>query len=152
MALDIFLRAETPAILETVVRSTAFRNIIGDVRDPESTGLRKLPGNVDWVYFAPNSVVITPGSPPVTDDWCWLHLRLLGFSEFMDLDGIDNEPDRWGRSKLRVWMQANGTLKTIRGVRVFEYKQGNKRVQLWRGSEMETLGVKFHEYQGGNFY
>ena len=160
--LDIFLRGETPATLRAVVRSAPFRNIIGDVRDPDSTGLRMLSGSVDWVYFAPNSVVVTPAvldgdgsiiTPAVTDAWCWLHLRLTGPAEAADFedDPGGTEPDRWRKSRLKRWVKENGTLRTIRGVRVWQHTLGNgKRIQIWRGSQMEALGVKFHEFMGGN--
>ncbi len=40
-------------------------------------------------------------------------------------------------------------LRTIRGVRVWQYTLGNgKRIQIWRGAQMEALGVKFHEFMG----
>ncbi len=151
--LDLFFRAETPATLRTVVRSAPFRNIIGDLREPDGPGFIQIPGSVDWVYWAPNSVVITPGDPPVTDAWCWLHLRLTGNAEVADDEGDNGEPDRWNRSRIKRWMKNNGTLRTIRGVRVWQHTLGNgKRMQVWRGSEMEALGVKFHEYLGGNSY
>ena len=147
--IDLFLRAETPATLRTVVRSAAFRNIIGDVRDPDGTGFIQIPGSVDWVFFASNRVVITPGDPPVTDPWVWLHLRLTGPAEAADLDGANDQPDRWNRSRLKRWMKENGILRTIRGVRVWEHTLGDgKRIQIFRGSEMEALGVKFHEFMG----
>lgn len=162
MALDLFLRAEDRATLRTVVRSAPFRTVIGDVRDPAGAGFVQIPGSVDWVFFPSNRVVITPGvydsdgneiTPPVTDSWVWLHLRLTGSAEVNDLDGVNDQPDRWDRSKIRAWMQANGTFRTIRGVRVYEHTLGTgKRIQVWRGSEMEALGVKFHEYFGGSSY
>ena len=148
--LDLFFRAETPVTLRTVIRSAPFRTVIGDLRDG-STGLRMLPGSVDWVYFPPDTVVITPGDPPTTDVWCWLHLRLTGLAEATDFepDPADAEPDRWNKSRIRKWMLDNGTLKTIRGVRVYEHVLGTgKRIQIWRGSEMEAAGAKFHEFMG----
>ncbi len=167
--LDLFFRAETRATLRSVIRSAPFRNVIGDLRarDDEgkvTTGIVMLPGSVDWVYFPPNRVVITPAvldgngdiiTPAVTDAWCWLQLRLYGDAETADFedDPADQEPDRWNKSRIRKWMQNNGTFRTIRGVRVYQHTLGNgKRIQVWRGSQMEALGVKFHEYCGGNFY
>ncbi len=158
MSLDIFLRAETLAALRTVVRSAPFRNIIGDVRDRDEAGnivggFRMLPGSVDWVYFEPNRVVITPGDPPVTDAWVWLHLRLTGSAEAADFedDPADTEPDRWNKSRIRKWMQDNGTLRTIRGVRVYEHTLGTgKRIQVWRGRDMASTGAAFHEFMGGS--
>ena len=153
--IDLFFRAEDRATLRTVVRSAPFRNIIGDVRDPDGPGFIQIPGSVDWVFFPANNVVITPGDPPVTEDWVWLQLRLTGTAEADDFedDPTDTEPDRWNKSRLRKWMQDNGTIKTIRGIRVYEHVLGNgKRAQVWRGSEMETLGVKFHEFMGGSEY
>ena len=153
MSLDLFFRAETPATLRTVVRSAPFRNIIGDLRDPDSTGFIQIPGSVDWVFFPSNRVVITPGDPPVTDSWVWLQMRLTGTAEVADDEGENGEDDHWNRSRLKRWMKANGTLRTIRGVRVWQHTLGNgKRIQIWRGSDMESLGVKFHEYMGGNSY
>ncbi len=93
----------------------------------------------------------TPGDPPTTDVWCWLHLRLTGLAEATDFepDPADAEPDRWNKSRIRKWMLDNGTLKTIRGVRVYEHVLGTgKRIQIWRGSEMEAAGAKFHEFMG----
>jgi len=161
--IDIFLRGETPAALRTVVKSTPFRNIVGNLTDQsDATKLRHLAGSVDHVYFPPNTVVIIRAvydadenvlSPATMDAWCWLHLRLSGTAEAADLDDVDDESDRWNRSKLRKWMQNNGTLKTPRGVTVYEHVLGTgKRVQLWRGSEMEAQGVLFHRFQGGNDY
>ncbi len=169
MALDLFLRAETAATLRTVVRSAPFRNIIGDVRDPDSPGLIQIPGSVDWVFFPSNSVVTTPAvldmdgntiTPAVMDPWSWLHLRISGPAEVADLDGMNDQTDRWDRSKLKLWVKENGTLLTIRGVRVWEYRfpqsaptgARRKRVQIWRGAQMEALGVKFHEFMGGNYF
>ncbi len=169
--LDLFFRAETPATLRTVVRSAPFRSVIGDLRarDAEgkvTTGIVMLPGAVDWVYFAPNRVVITPAvldgdgnviTPAVTDDWCWLQLRLYGDAETADFedDPADVEPDRWNKSRIRKWMQDNGTIRTIRGVRVYEHTLGNgKRAQIWHGRDMAENAPPsmFHEYLGGNFY
>ncbi len=162
--LDLFFRAETPATLRTVIRSAPFRNIIGDVRDPDGPGFIRIPGSVDWVYFAPDSVVTTPAvhdgngdiiTPAVTDPWCWMQLRLTGVASESD---VKDPPlwigeDRWNKSKLVDWMKNNGTLRTIRGVRVYEHTLGNgKRIQVWRGAQMEALGVNFHEYCGGNRY
>ncbi len=162
--LDLFFRAEDRATLRTVVRSAPFRNVIGDLRDPDGPGFVMLPGSVDWVYFPPNRVVITPAvldgngdiiTPAVTDDWCWLQLRLYGDAETADFEvNADTQPDRWNKSHIRRWMKDNGVGRTIRGVSgIFEHTLGNgKRIQIWRGSEMEALGVKFHEYLGGNSY
>ncbi len=160
--LDLFFRAQTPATLRTVIRSAPFRNVIGDVRDPDGPGFIQIPGSVDWVYFPPNRVVITPATydgngdiitPAVTDGWCWMQLRLHGDAEAADDEGENGEPDRWNRSRLKRWMKENGTLRTIRGVRVYEHTLGNgKRIQVWRGAQMEALGVNFHEYCGGNRY
>ncbi len=156
--LDLFFRAQTPATLRTVIRSAPFRNVIGDLRarDAEgkvTTGIVMLPGAVDWVYFPPNRVVITPGDPPVTDPWCWLQLRLYGEAEAADDDG--GSAARFDRSRIRKWMQDNGTFRTVRDVRVYEYTLGNgKRAQIWHGRDMaENLPPSiFHEYLGGNFY
>ncbi len=151
MSLDLFFRAETPTTLRTVVRSAPFRNIIGDVRDPDSTGFIQIPGSVDWVYFKPNDYV-TDGQGGV-DSWCWLHLRLTGPAEAADYedDPGGTEPDRWRKSRLKRWMKENGIVRTIRGVRVWQHTLGNgKRIQIWRGAQMEALRVKFHEFMGGN--
>ncbi len=155
MSLDLFFRAETPATLRTVVRSQAFRNIIGDLTYRDEDGniitsqIRQIAGSVDWVYFKPNDYV-GDGQGGV-DSWCWLHLRLTGPAEEADLDGANDQPDRWDRSRLKRWMKENGILRTIRGVRVWQYTLGNgKRIQIWRGAQMEALGVKFHEFLGGN--
>ncbi len=162
--LDLFFRAETPATLRTVIRSAPFRNIIGDVRDPDGPGFIQIPGSVDWVYFPPNRVVITPAvrdgdgeiiTPAVTDPWCWLQLRLENTAEVADDEGENGEPDKWNRSRIKRWMKNNGTLRTIRGVRVYEHTLGNgKRMQIWHGRDMaENLPPSiFHEYLGGNFY
>ena len=154
--MDIFLRAETPGALRTVVKSNPFKAIIGDLTpDPDdATNLRIIGGSVVHVYFPPNSVLVTPGNPPVMDSWCWLHLRLSGPAEASDFDaGSGNvETDRWNKSRLRKWMQNNGTRRTIRGVTVYERRQGGKRVQVWRGKEMAEKGILFHEFSGGNSY
>ncbi len=167
--LDLFFRAETPATLRTVVRSAPFRNVIGDLRarDAEgkvTTGIVMLPGSVDWVYFPPGRVVITPAvrdgngdiiTPAITDAWCWLQLRLYGKAEVVDDDVADWSASRFDRSRIRKWMQDNGTFRTIRGVRVYEHTLGNgKRAQIWHGQDMaDNLPPSiFHEYLGGNFY
>ncbi len=163
--LDLFVRAETPATLRTVIRSAPFRNIIGDLREPNGGGgIRSIPGAVDFVVFLPNTVVITPATydgngdiitPAVTDAWCWLQLRLSGTARSADFEGdpYSVRPDRWDFSRLKRWMKDNGTLRTIRGVSVYEHTLGNgKRIQVWRGAQMEALGVNFHEYLGGNSY
>jgi len=162
MALDIFLRAEDTATMKTVVRSAPFRNIIGDVRDPDGNGFIQIPGSVDWVYFPSNTLVLIPGVfdqeggviiAPVTDSWAWLHLRLTGTAEVADDEGENGEADRWNRSRIKRWLKDNGIMRTIRGVRVWQHTLGNgKRIQIWRGSEMESLGVKFHEFLGGSSY
>ncbi len=165
--LDLFFRAETPATLRTVVRSAPFRSVIGDLRarDAEgkvTTGIVMLPGSVDWVYFKPNRVVITPAvrdgdgdiiTPAVTDGWCWLQLRLYGDAEAADDDA--GTGGRFDRSRIRKWMVDNGTFRLIRDVRVYEHALGNgKRAQLWHVQDMaENLPPSiFHEYLGGNFY
>ncbi len=162
MSLDLFFRAEDRATLRTVVRSQAFRSIIGDVRDPVGPGFIQIPGGVDWVFFPSKRVVITPAvldgdgdiiTPAVTDSWVWLHLRLTGPAEAADLDGVNDQPDRWNRSRLKRWVKESGILRTIRGVRVWQHTLGDgKRIQIWRGADMESLGVKFHEYLGGSAY
>jgi len=155
MSLDLFFRAENLATMKTAVRSLPFRNIIGDVRDPDSNGFIQIPGSVDWEVFLSNTVVITPGDPPVTDSWVWLHLRLTGTAEAADfeVDPGGTEPDRWRKSLLKRWVKENGILRTIRGVRVWQHTLGNgKHLQIWRGSQMEDLGIKFHEFMGGNSY
>ncbi len=174
--LDLFFRAETRATLRTVIRSAPFRNVIGDLRarDDEgnvTTGIVMLPGSVDWVYFKPNRVVITPGTydgdgneitPAVTDAWCWWQLRLYGDAEVADDDG--GAGTRFDRSRIRKWMQANGTFVYLdqdpawssipnAHIRGFMYTLGNgKRIGILRGSEMQAAGppVHFHEYLGGN--
>ncbi len=168
--LDLFFRAETPPTMNTVVRSVPFRNIIGDLRARDDdggnivSGIRTINGSVDWVYFAPGEIVITPAvfdgdgvliTPAVTDTWCWLHLRLTGPAEADDFeeDLADTKTDRWNKSRLCKWMRDNGVLRTIRGVKVFEHTLANtKRIQVWRGSEMESLGIKFHEFLGGSSF
>ena len=164
MAIDLFFRAETVAALRTVVRSAPFRNIIGDVREPAGPGFIQIAGSVDWVFFRPDRVVVTPAvldgdgnviTPAVTDSWAWLHLRLTGPAEAADHedDPGGTEPDRWRKSRLKRWIKENGTLRTIRGVRVWQHTLGNgKHLQIWRGSQMEDLGIKFHEFMGGNSY
>lgn len=156
MSLDLFFRAENKAALRRVVLSTPFSNVFGDLtaRDEDGAVLtnefRQIPGSVYWVFFKAGRV----------DSWVWLHLRLIGPAEAADLDGVDDQPDRWDRSRLKKWLKQNGTLKTIRGVRVWEYvfpqsapvNVRGKRVQVWRGSQMEALGLKISEYQGGNSY
>ena len=165
MALDLFFRAENLATLRTVVRSAPFRNIIGDLRARDgdgnvTSGIRMLPGSADWVYFAPASITVTPAvldgegnivTPAVMDPWCWLHLRLSGSAEAADDEGENGEPDRWNRSRIKRWVKENGIQRTIRGVNVWQHTLANgKRIQIWRGSQMEALGVKFHEFMGGN--
>ncbi len=179
--LDLFFRAETPATLRTVVRSAPFRNVIGDLRarDGEGkvvSGLRRaIPGSVDYVYFPPNRVVITPAvydndgdiiTPAVTDGWCWMQLRLTGVASNSD---VKDPPlwvgeDRWNKSKLVDWMKNNGDFAYLdqdpawssipnAHIRGFVYTLGNgKRVAILRGSEMQAAGppVHFHKYLGGN--
>ncbi len=42
-------------------------------------------------------------------------------------------------------------VRTIRGVRVWQHTLGNgKRIQIWRFAQLDALGVKFHEFAGGN--
>ncbi len=150
MALDLFFRAETTATLRTVIRSAVFRNTIGDVRDPEGAGFIQISGSVDWVFFPIGDVSNGQGG---VDNWVWLHLRLTGSAEDADLDGVNDQPDRWDRSRLKRWMKENGTLLTIRGVRVWQHTLGDgKRIQIWRGAQMDALGVKFHEFMGGAAY
>ena len=155
MALDLFLRAEDKATLRTVVLSTPFRNIIGDLTARDGDG-DVIPGEfqqitgVDWVFFQVGDVKDGVGG---IDSWVWLHLHLTRTAEANDLDGTDNQADRWNRSKIRKWMKDNGSLKTIRGVKVYEHTLGNgKRIQVWRGLQMATLGVLFHKFLGGNSY
>ncbi len=180
--LDLFFRAETPATLRTVIRSAPFRNVVGDLRARDEdgnvvSGIRMLPGSVDYVYFAPGSVVITPATydgngdiitPAVTDGWCWMQLRLYGDAEAADFedDPADVEPDRWNKSRIRKWMKANGTFVYLdqdpawssipnAHIRGFMYTLGNgKRIGILRGSEMEAAGppVYFHKYLGGNWH
>ena len=155
MALDLFFRAEGQATMRKVVRSVPFRNLIGDLRardenDNIIAGFRMLPGSVDWVYKSAGNVSNGQGG---TDTWVWLHLRLTGTAEADDLDGVNDQPDRWDRSKLKRWIKDNGILRTLRGVRVWQHTLGNgKRIQIWRGAQMESLGVMFHKYLGGNEY
>ncbi len=168
---DSFWRAQDLGTLRTVIRSAPFRNVIGDMREPDGQGgytpnslRRAIPGSVDYVYFPPNSVVITPAvydndgniiTPAVTDGWCWIQLRIYGAAEVADDDVEDGSDARFDRSRIRKWMQNNGTFRTIRDVRVYEYTLGNgKRMQIWHGRDMaENLPPSiFHEYLGGNFY
>ncbi len=171
---DSFWRAEDPDTLRTVVGSAPFRNVIGDVRDPDGPGFIQIPGSVDWVYFPPNRVVITPATydgngniitPAVTDPWCWVQLRLYGDAEVADDDVADWSVARFDRSRIRKWMQENGTFAYLdedpawsgipgAHVRGFVYTRVNgKRIAILRGSEMQAAGppVHFHEYYGGNF-
>lgn len=156
---DLFLRAETPASLRAVVKSAPFRSVIGDLTDPEdAASLRMIAGAVDHKYFPPRSVVVTPGAydaegneitPPVTDPWCWYHIRLSGKAEANDFEEGPG-PDRIDRSKVVKWVKKNGVTRTIRGCQVFEYTLGNgKRVQVWRPRDMAANGVLFHEFAGG---
>ncbi len=159
---DSFWRAQDLATLRTVIRSAPFRNIIGDLREPDGPGFIQIPGSVIWIYKAPNRVVITPAvrdgngdiiTPAVTDPWCWMQLRLHGDAEAADDEGENGEPDKWNRSRIKRWMKENGTLRTIWGVTVYEHTLNNgKRIQIWRGAELEALGKKPCEYLGGNFY
>ncbi len=173
---DSFWRAETPATVYTVFRSVPFRKVIGDLRARDAkgnvtTGIRKIPGRVEWVYRKPNRVVITPAvmdgmniiTPAVTDPWCWIQLRLLNDAEVADDDG--GSDGRFDRSRIRKWMQSNGTFvyldqdpawSGIPGahVRGFMYTLGNgKRIGILSGSEMRDAGPPLysHEYCGGNF-
>ncbi len=176
---DSFWRAQTPGTLRTIMRSAPVRNVIGDMREPDgqggyTSGLRRaIPGSVDYVYFPPNRVVISPSvrdndgeinTPAVTDPWCWMQLRLHGDAEVADDDVEDGSDARFDRSRIRKWMQANGTFAYLdqdpawssipnAHIRGFVYTLGNgKRIAILRGSEMEAAGppVHFHEYFGGN--
>ncbi len=156
MSLDLFLRAEDKSTLKTVVLSTPFRNIIGDLTARDENGdvltdeFSQIPGSVDWTFFRVGDVKDGIGG---VDSWVWLHLRLTGSAETEDLDGVNDQSDRWDRSKIRAWMEANGVIRTIRGVKVYEHTLGNgKLIQVWRGSEMVTQGVLFNEFFGGNEY
>jgi len=166
MFLDLFFRAEDPITMRTVLKSATFQNFIGNLTDPDDTNnLLKLRDLVEYKYFRPNYVVITPGvydengneiTPPVYDSWCWLHLRLIGQNVNDDLiNPGDPDPDHWNKSRIVDWMKNNGTLKTIRGCTVFEYivaATGNKAIQVWRGKDMDDNGVLFHQFLGGNVY
>ncbi len=174
---DTFWRAETPATAYTVMRSVPIRNVIGDLRARDNqgnitTGLRMIPGRVLWVYRKPGRVIITPAvrdgmdiiTPAVTDTWCWIQLRLLDDAATADDD--EGEPaSRFDRSRIRRWMENNGTSAYLdqdpawagipgAHVRGFLYTLGNgKRIAILNGTEMRDAGppVHFHEFCGGNF-
>lgn len=179
---DLTLRAETPRALLAAIQSAPFRAIIGpvgifgrggkEVRNPNLWKPEgKLGRDIDYIYRRRNQVVTTPAvldgngdvvTPAVTDPWCWLLVRLLREAEAADFvaDPADTEPDRWNMSRIRKWMERNGTLITPRRIRAWQYKfpasapagVRNKRVQIVRGSQMAALGLEFVRWAGGMSY
>jgi len=141
LSFDVFIRAETQKALTNLLKKSPLKKIIG------GGVLRKIKGKVDYAYFPSGSVVAV--KPDIMDGWCWLHLRIMG--EEANNDYIhkpdDIEPDNWNKSKLRKWFEKNGTLKSIRGVKVYEHVLKNKeRVQMWREKEMIANGYSFHTF------
>lgn len=181
--IDLFFRAETPLTMRTVLTSAKFREIVGDITDSRETlddgspnpgrgelALRQgrylhIPGAVDAVWFPPGNVVILPGdevTPPTTDPWPWLHLRLSGPAETRDhRDGPG--ADRWNKSRIIDWLRANGTTVTLAAdprwavrpeaanVRAILLTLPNgERFGVVRGRDMAATGLVFHEFLGGN--
>ncbi len=151
MGLDLFYRAEDWATIQTIMTSAPFEAITGDLSDPDDPdNMVKIPSRADWLYFPIGDVQIVPGTD---DHWAWLRMRLRGDAEVTDLDGADDQEDRWDRSTLTKWMSDNGTQCSVIGCAVYEHVLGNgKRIQQWRGLEMDDGGIMFSVRPGGNSY
>lgn len=154
MSLDLFFRAKALSTCIDWLTTAQVITIIGDLRARDNNGnilspaaLQSIPGAVEVIQWDKNQAIST-------DTQSWVQIRLTGDAEVSDFTGppIDTkvEFDRWEHSRLVILMSATGSITTHNGVAAFEGGSGNNKILVLRGSEMEAMGLKFHEFLGGD--
>lgn len=142
--IDLFFRATDGAAMKAVLTSDQMTTVIGKLVNDEAEDIRGMAG-VEIAILGSNFVVTKPGT---TDPQFWVQIRLHGAMERADVDGAGL---KWDRSKVVARMKEIGTLKTLRGVAVYEIALPNsKTFQIWNGKQLADLGIQFHEFFGGN--
>ena len=126
---DLTLRAPNSDAVYRALTSQPFAFVLGPIdildgdgqpiTDPDlwrQTG--RLNANVDYVYFGPGTVEVTPAvfdengdetTPAVNDPDCWIIMRLIGDAAIADFrPNADNEPDKWKKSNITDAMKTRG--------------------------------------------
>lgn len=136
--IDLFFRCETRARWQALGVN---RGILAP------TTFAVMPGySVDEL----GNYVITPAvftgtppvmtTPPVMDTWWTVNVRLTGAAADADVDttypGDTGTLANFNRSKIAAFVRAQGTLKTVLGMRAYEFGATPNRVQIFDGRDV----------------
>ncbi len=153
MALDLVLRAQTPAVLAYAIAEPdgPFSHLgiqfprdenDAEILNPDNwpAGEWRLGPDVFYHYIRPNGLMVVPGSydengdeitPPELDPACWLLMRIIRGAYDADHEDdptqdTDPQPDRWRQSKSKRRLKAMGTQVDWNGVRTWQHKYPKK--------------------------
>ncbi len=172
MALDLVLRAQTPAVLAYALKRPLMQHLgiqfprdedDNEILNPDNwpTGEWRLGPDVFYHYIRRNGLVVPPAEP---DPACWLLMRIIRAAYDADHEDdptqdTDPQPDRWRQSRLKRRLKAIGVRADWNGVRAWQYTfpqsapalVRGKRIQIMRGSQLAQLNI-FPQFMGGGWF
>ncbi len=174
MALDLVLRAQTPAVLAYALKRPLMQHLgvvfprvrgQGEILNPDNwpAGEWRLGLDIFYHYIRRNDLVVTR-NPVVTDPACWLLMRIIRGAYDADHEDdptgdTDPQPDRWRQSRLKRRLKAIGVRADWNGVRAWQHTfpqsapqaVRGKRIQIMRGSQLAQLNI-FPVFMGGGWF
>ncbi len=175
MALDLTLRAQTPATLAYAIAEPDGPFLHLGIQFPRDENDAEILNPDNWPqtgslgpdifyhYIRPNDLVVSR-NPVVTDPACWLLMRIIRGAFDADHEDdpnqdTDPQPDRWRQSMSKRKLKEIGTQVDWNGVRAWQHKYPKnappevrrKTIQIMRGSELAGLNI-FPHFMGGGYF
>ncbi len=164
MALDLVLRAQTPATLAYALKRPIMQHLgirfphvrgQGEILNPDNwpAGEWRLGPDVFYHYIRRNDLVVVRGTyddngaeitPPQLDPACWLMLRIIRAAYDADHEDdptgeTDPQPDRWRQSRLKRRLKAIGVRADWNGVRAWQHTFPQSAPQAVRGKRIQIM-------------